>query len=55
MRFVFLFSNHCWVSFSGFTEAYNVVYADEIQKYGQVIGSLYVCEFVIYFSRCIPV
>ncbi len=31
-------SNHCWLSFSGFAEAYNDIFEDRITKYGHIIG-----------------
>ena len=30
-------SNHCWVSFSGFAEAYNDTYENEVKQYGRCI------------------
>jgi hypothetical protein len=37
MLLSFINSNHCWVSFSGFAEAFNEVYEDEIRQYGRCI------------------
>jgi hypothetical protein len=36
---IFCFSNHSWVSFSGFSEAYNDVYEVEIEKYASVFSN----------------
>ncbi|CAB4029202.1 Hypothetical predicted protein, partial [Paramuricea clavata] len=30
-------SNHCWVSFSGFAEAYNEIYQEEIKLYSSLV------------------
>lgn len=38
MKYPFSFtSNHCWVSFSGFAEAYNDVYETKIKQYGSLL------------------
>ncbi len=37
--FLLFASNHCWVSFSGFAEAYNDVFEDEVKKYGSNIST----------------
>ena len=35
-----LSSNHCWVSFTGFSEAYNDVYENSIEKHATLFTSV---------------
>lgn len=37
--FILFHSNHCWVSFTGFAEAYNDVFEADIRVYGSIIST----------------
>ena len=39
--FPFFDRNHSWVSFSGFSEAYNEVFASEVEKYAESVRGKY--------------
>ena len=45
-----LSSNHCWVSFSGFSEAYNEVNMRNINRYSLVVGGILWPRFICTFS-----
>ena len=45
-------SNHCWVSFSGFSEAYNDVNAKNIERFCEVThGMLVLIVGIFYFCK----
>lgn len=42
----FFFRIHSWVSFSGFSEAYNEVFSSEVEKYAELVGGNYTQLFL---------
>ena len=47
----FFFRNHSWVSFSGFSEAYNEVFVTEVEKYAEFVGGKYTVVCWLHFFR----